>query len=82
MKRKPTFKRGDIVKFSLRDINPIEFGIHPKTIKRFDEKTCAIEGVALADNPGDKDYEYYDISFGDITMESVSGYHLTMVHKA
>jgi len=83
-----------MVKFSLEDINPIEFGpedigLSVSELEKLDGKIGVITGVAIADPPfGNKDYEYYDISFGynssfgDITMEAVSGYHLEMVHKA
>jgi plastocyanin len=78
-----TYKPGDEVRFYMKDVSPEEFGDEEEgELAASHDKMKAIitsqaTATATVDELGDKNYEYYDIEFGDgIEIPAVSGYHL------
>lgn len=78
-----TYKPGDEVRFYMKDVSPEDFGDEEEgELAASHDKMKAIitsqaTATATVDELGDKNYEYYDIEFGDgIEIPAVSGYHL------
>jgi len=84
----PVLKNGQHVKFNLHNISPTEFGYDNSeleigiedldgqhaTILNFDNATAG------QDDEPEQDFEYYTIRFDNgVTLEAISGYHLTVV---
>lgn len=70
---------GTKVTFSMKDISGDEFGDDEsaQVAMSHDGHTATVLTLATATEPGEKDYEYYDIRFDDgVELAAISGYHL------
>lgn len=83
-----TYKPGDEVRFYMKDVSPEDFGDEEEgELAASHDKMKAIitsqaTATATVDELGDKNYEYYDIEFGDgIEIPAVSGYHLELTYS-
>jgi hypothetical protein len=75
---------GTKVRFELKNISSKEFGFDTEEefsdLERLDGEVATVDFLATATELGEKDYEYYTITFEDGTkLDSVSGYHLEPV---
>jgi hypothetical protein len=73
---------GSKVTFSMKDISGDEFGDDEsaEVATSHDGQTATVLALATATEPGEKDYEYYDIRFDDgVELAAISGYHLDPV---
>ena len=81
-----TYKKGDEVRFQMKDVSPEDFEDNEELAESHNGQKAIISSIATAtatvDDLGDKNFEYYDIEFGDgIEMIAVSGYHLEPIYK-
>jgi hypothetical protein len=88
-KKEQSIPNGTEVTFNLKGFEAAEFGLDDEEhdldwwvtkLEQLDGKKAIIECLSTYTELGDKDYEYYDIKFGDGTiLYAISGYHLTPV---
>lgn len=70
--------------FKLKHLTPKEFDnlSDEEFIKKLDNKKCTVDELATYSELGDKDTEYYDITFDNGTkLGAVSGFHLEPIGK-
>lgn len=83
MAKKQSLKDGTKVKFSFENMQlefEDEYQKNPGEMDFLEGKEATIDCLAMATELGNKDYEYYDITFEDGSdLEGVSGYHLTVI---
>ena len=75
---KTFYQPGDRVKFKTLDIGKEDWEqVDIPEIMEYDGKIAEIDHITLIFEPGNRDYEYYDIRFSDGKyFEGISGYHL------
>lgn len=88
-KKQQSIPNGTEVTFDLNGVEATGFGFDEEEhdsdwwehkLDQLDGKKAIIEYLATYTELGDKNYEYYDIEFGDGTiLYAVSGYHLTPI---
>jgi len=54
--------------------------IDEKIVEGYVGKTCTVDSLETYTELGDKDFEYYNVSFEDgFELEGISGYHLNLI---
>ena len=72
---------GSFIKFDLKDIG-VEEWEDVCDIKKFQGKICKVTSLETYTELGNKDFEYYNVSFpGGVNLTGISGYQLTVLNN-